>query len=132
MLDDARAVAQAIARLAGRDLSAMSGHQAVALLEVLTPALDQLAAVRRATVSVVAESGVWGLDGTRSAATWLARVERTTRAAAGSDLKTSRSLDAHLPLTAQALREGVVPVGHARVLAARVCGPRRFGGCSPT
>ncbi len=120
LLEDAQTVAAAIARLAGRDLSALSGHEGVNLLGVLTPALDQLNAVRLETVGVVADSGVWSLDGTRSAATWLARVQRTTRPAAGSDLKTARALRGHLPLTSAALLEGSVPVGHARILA-RTC-----------
>ncbi len=98
----------------------LSGQQAVQRLSELNAAIALLTADRLSMLSVVQESGVWGLDASRSAAAWLAREERSTRAAAGSDLKLARLLDAHLPLTSAALREGAVPVGHARVLA-RTC-----------
>ena len=110
----------ALAALAACDLTAMSGHEGVDLLSQLSTAMNTLNAVRLTTLAVVADSGVWALDGSRSCAAWLSRLERSTRAGAGGDLKTARGLVGHLPLTVKALAEGSLPVGHARALT-RAC-----------
>lgn len=73
----------ALAELAGCDLTSMSGHEGVDLLGQLCTAMNVLNAVRLSTLTVVHESGVWALDGSRSAAAWLARTERGSRAGAG-------------------------------------------------
>ncbi len=111
---------QALAELAGCDLTAMSGHEGIDLLGELSNAINTIHAVRLATLAVVQDSGVWAMDGSRSCAAWLARLERGTSAGASDDLRTAQGLAEHLPLTVKALAEGVLPVGHARALT-RAC-----------
>lgn len=104
----------------GEDRSAMSGREAVASLLTLSGLLDRLEGVQVELAGRVEESGVWGLDGSRSAAAWLARKTKSSRAAAGSDLKLARSLRGVLPHTAAAVLAGELPIGHARLIS-RVC-----------
>ncbi len=106
--------------LAERDIHAMSGHEAAEFAVAMGRFRDLADAARLEALVVVQESGVWGLDGSRSAAAWLSRVERSSRAAAGSDLKLARMLAGHLPATAEALRSGDLPVEHARAIS-RTC-----------
>ena len=110
----------AVAALAGRDLTVMTGQEGVDLLEQLCTAMNTLNAVRLAALSVVHESGVWGLDGSRSAAAWLARLEGGTVGDAGGDLRAANALREHLPLTVAALADGRLPMGHAKALT-QVC-----------
>ena len=118
--EDAVAVNTAVAALAGRDLTVMTGQEGVDLLEQLCTAMNTLNAVRLAALSVVHESGVWGLDGSRSAAAWLARLEGGTVRDAGGDLRAANALREHLPLTVAALADGRLPMGHAKALT-QVC-----------
>ena len=78
LVEDAVAVNTAVAALAGRDLSVMTGQEGVDLLGQLGTAMNALNAVRLAALAVVHDSGVWALDGSRSAAAWLARLEGGT------------------------------------------------------
>ncbi len=110
----------AVIDFTGRDVAAMTGHEAVDRLGELNTAIALLSADRLTTVQVIQESGVWSSDGSRSAAAWLSRVERSSKAAAGSDLKLARMLAGHLPATAEALRRGDLPVEHARAIS-RTC-----------
>ena len=92
-LGAAVATQRAVADLASCDVSALSGTEAVELLSLVGPLLAQLESVSVAAVHVVRESGVWGLDGSRSAKAYL---ERTTGASAGKiagDLKLGRAPD---------------------------------------
>ena len=120
LVDDAVAVNAAVAALAGRDLSVMTGQEGVDLLGQLGTAMNALNAVRLTALSVVHDSGVWALDGSRSAAAWLARLEGGTVREAGGDLRAARALSEHLPLTVAALTAGSLPVGHAKALT-QVC-----------
>ena len=106
--------------LAERDIHAMSGHEAAEFAVAMGRFRDLADAARLEALVVVQESGVWGLGGSRSAAAWLSRVERSSKAAAGSDLKLARMLAGHLPATAEALRSGDLPVAHARAIS-RTC-----------
>ena len=78
--------------MAGRDLTVMTGQEGVDLLAQLSTAMNTLNAVRLTALAVVQDSGVWALDGSRSAAAWLARLEGGTVRAAGGDLRAARAL----------------------------------------
>ena len=84
------------------------GHEAVELLGVVWPMLAQLESVSLTATRVVRDSGVWGLDGSRSARAFLERATGASGARTGSDLKLAERLATLLPLTAQALRAGAV------------------------
>ncbi len=114
------ALVVAAGEFVGEDRSAMSGTEAVESLLTLTGLLDRLDGVGVELAGRVEESGVWGLDGSQSAGAWLARATRSSRAAAGSDLKLARALGGVLPLTAAAVLAGDLPIGHARLIS-RVC-----------
>jgi Domain of unknown function (DUF222) len=120
-LGAALATRQAAAHLASFDVTALSGSEAVELLSVVGPLLAQLESVSVAATHVVRESGVWGLNGSRSAKAYL---ERTTGASAGKiagDLKLSERLASVLPRTADALRAGTISGEHARVMSRVAC-----------
>ena len=106
--------------LCGLDARSLTGTQAAQVAHALAELTGRIDAVRLAVLGEVQRSGVWALDGSRSAAAWLAREEQVSKPAAGSDLKTARLLEEHLPLTAAAVRDGRLPVGYARVLAKTV------------
>ena len=92
VLGAAVAARDAVRRLASCDVTALSGHDAVELLGVVGPMLAQLESVSLTATRIVRESGVWGLDGSRSAKAFL---ERTTRGSAGKvagDLKLAERL----------------------------------------
>jgi hypothetical protein len=73
----------AVVDFTDKDLSAMTGHEAVDRLAELNTAIALLCADRLTTLGVVQDSGVWSTDGSRSAVAWLSRAERSSRAAAG-------------------------------------------------
>ncbi len=102
------------------DRSQWSGSDAVEVMAATNAVRDRYDAFNVDLAGIIDASGVWGLDGSRSAAAWLARQTRTSRAAAGSDLKLARALRDLLPRSAEALVAGSLPVGHARVIA-RTC-----------
>ncbi len=112
----------AIAELAGADLPGLTGHEAVELLADVGPMITQLQSVALTTAGVVRDSGVWGLDGSRSAKAFLQRTTGASGAKVGSDLKLADRLSTVLPLTAEALRRGEVSVEHAFVLSRGACG----------
>ena len=122
VLGAAQAAADAVAALAQADVAAMSGHEAVELLQVVGPMLSQLQAVSLTASGVVRDSGVWGLDGSRSARAFLERATGASGGKVGSDLKLVERLTSMLPLTAQALRSGEISVEHALALSRGVCG----------
>src|SRR3954451_23256997 len=111
-LGAALATSQAAARLAAFDVTALSGSEAVELLSVVGPVLAQLESVSVAAAHVVRESGVWGLDGSRSAKAYLERTTGASGAKVASDLKLSECLTSVLPLTAEALRGGRISGDH--------------------
>ncbi len=89
---------------------------------MVRPMLAQLESVSLTATRVVRESGVWGLDGSRSARAFLERATGASGAKTGSDLKLAERLATVLPLTAQALRAGVISAEHALVLSRGACG----------
>lgn len=121
VLGHALAAAEALAVLAGSELEALSGTEAVELLGVLGPMAAQLESVSLAAQRAVRESGVWGLDGSRSAKAFLQRTTGASSVKTGADLKLAERLASVLPLTAAALREGAISVEHARVLSRGAC-----------
>ena len=108
------AVSALSADLAG---DTVSGTDAAALLPQVAEQASRLNAALVTLTGVVDSSGVWGLDRSRSAAAYVSRATRVSRAAAGSDVKLARALAGPLPLTAQAVAQGSVPIGHARAIA---------------
>src|SRR4249919_2011060 len=106
LVEDAVAVNTAIAALAGRDLTVMTGLEGVDLLGQLCTAMNVLSAVRLTTLAIVQDSGVWALDGSRSAAAWLSRMEGGSVRESSGDLRAARALADHLPLTVAALADG--------------------------
>ena len=83
--------------------------------------LAQLESVSVAAAQVVRESGVWGLDGSRSAKAYLERTTGASGAKIAGDLKLSERLASVLPLTAEALRAGAISGEHARVMSRVAC-----------
>jgi hypothetical protein len=108
------------AELTPRALAAVPGSLAVEALDRMGPVLAALDGIRLALLGVVDARGAWALDGSRSPAAWLSRLDRSATAAASVEVRTARALRDRLPLTAEALLTGRVTVGHARVLA-RLC-----------
>ncbi len=102
------------------DRSQWSGSDAVEVMAATQDVRDRFDAFDVDLAGIIEASGVWGLDGSRSAAAWLAGRSRTSRAAAGSDLKLARALRDVLPHSAEAMLAGDLPVGHARLIA-RTC-----------
>jgi hypothetical protein len=99
--------------------SGESGAGAAESATTLGRLAGQLNAARLDDLATVQADGTWALDGSRSAAAWLARQERSTKGSAGADLKTARLL-ADLPLTREAVAAGQVPVEHAAAIT-RTC-----------
>ncbi len=122
VMSAARTAREAVAELAGADRSDLSGHEAVELLDLVRPMLAQLESVGLDATRVVRDSGVWGLDGSRSAKAFLERATGASGAKTGSDLKLAERLATVLPLTAEALRAGAISVEHALVLSRGACG----------
>ncbi len=85
------------------DRGDLSGSEAAESLTALTTGINRLTAAQIELTGQVEDSGVWGLDGSRSAATWLTAHTRTSRAVAGADLKLARALARNLPATAAAV-----------------------------
>ncbi len=112
-------VAAADAYLA-QDRSQLSGSAASESLVILSGVVGRLEGAQVELTGQVETSGVWALDGSRSATSWLVTQTRATRAVAGSQLKLARALRELLPLTAGAVLVGTVPLGHARLIA-RTC-----------
>ena len=102
------------------DRSALSGTAAAESLVTLSGVLGRLEGAQIELAGQVEASGVWALDGSRSATSWLVTQTRTSRAAAGSQLKLARALREVLPQTAAAVLAGEMPLGHARVIS-RTC-----------
>jgi hypothetical protein len=121
VLGAARAAREVMAELAAFDVSALSGSEAVELLAVAGPLSSQLDAVLVCAARVVRESGVWGLDGSRSAKAYLERATGASARKVAGDLKLADRLGTVLPLTAAALRAGAVSGEHARVLSRAGC-----------
>ena len=101
-------VAAAEAFLA-EDRSQLSGTVAAQSLVTLSGVLGRLEGAQVELAGHVEASGVWALDGSRSATSWLVTQTRTSRAAAGSQLKLARALREVLPLTAAAVRTAASP-----------------------
>ncbi len=112
----------ASAEFAGYDLSDLSGTEAVEYVTTSGQIQARLSASSLTATRVVRDSGVWGLDGSRSAKAFLQRTTGASGAKVGSDLKLADRLSTVLPLTAEALRRGEVSVEHAFVLSRGACG----------
>jgi hypothetical protein len=108
------------AALTPQALAGLPGSVAVAALDRMGPVLAALDGARLALLGVVDARGAWALDGSRSPAAWLSRLDRSATAAASGEVRTARALRDRLPATADALLAGRITVGHARVLA-RLC-----------
>jgi hypothetical protein len=108
------------AELTPRALAAVPGSLAVEAVQRMGPVQAALDGIRLALLGVVDTSGGWALDGSRSPAAWLSRLDRSGTPAASGEVRTARALRDRLPLTAEALLTGRITVGHARVLA-RLC-----------
>ena len=115
-------VAAAIENLCACDVDAMSGAESVEVLARIGPLVTRLQSVQVAAMSGVDDSGVWGLDGSRSARAFVQRTTGASAAQTGSHLKLAARLSSVLPLTSRALREGRVSLEHALVLSRGACG----------
>ncbi|MGO1173742.1 MAG: DUF222 domain-containing protein, partial [Actinomycetaceae bacterium] len=116
-LGRAEAVLGAADELVGADLEGLSGERASDVLDVLESAERRLAAVRAAVVVRIESDGLWALDGPRTMKTWLRDRTRTTSASAGRQLRTSRALRDHLPVTKEALTAGLIGAEQVAILA---------------
>lgn len=96
------------------DLDDVALSKLMSELEVLRNILDSAQAQAAAVWDARA---VWGTDGARSGAAWLAANTSASRPAAASMLKLARSLRS-MPRSAAALAAGDIGVAQARILAA--------------
>jgi hypothetical protein len=104
-------------RAAALDVRALSGTEALDLAATLSTVLARLTGTRLACLQSVAESGVWGLDGSRSTAWALARREDAGIGSVRAEITLAQRLAVELPLTAAALRSGGVSLDKAKLLA---------------
>ena len=121
----AHQVGAAVAGLADLDLTdpnVLSGSEAVELLTALGPIQARLDAVTLSATQMVRDSGVWGLDGSRSVKAFLEKSTGASSAKTSTALKLAQRLSTILPGTAQALRDGTISAEHALVLSRGACG----------
>ncbi len=104
-------------RAAALDVRALSGTEVLDLAATLTSTLARLTGVRLACLQSVADTGAWGLDGSRSMPWALARREDAGIASVRAEVTLAERLSADLPLTAAALRAGEVSLDKAKLLA---------------
>ena len=104
-------------RAAALDVRALSGTDALDLAATLTSTVARLTGVRLACLQAVAESGAWGLDGSKSMPWALARREDAAIGSVRAEVTLAQRLTVELPLTAAALRAGEVSLDKAKLLA---------------
>ena len=93
-------------RAAALDVRALPGTEALDLAATIASTVARLTGVRLACLQSVADSGVWGLDGSRSMPWALARREDAGIASVRAEVTLAQRLEVELPLTAAALRAG--------------------------
>jgi Domain of unknown function (DUF222)/HNH endonuclease len=121
VLAELEALEIAVKAVAGLDVSVMTGMEAVELVTRLGTATGVLDGVRIPALATVKASGVWGLDGSRSAKAWLVRTTGCSELRAGSELKLADRLSTILPRTAEALVDGAISVEHALTISRLAC-----------
>ena len=125
MLAELEALEIASKAIAALDVSAMTGTEAVELVTRMGAITGVLDGVRIPALATVKASGIWGLDGSRSAKAWLVRTTRCSEARAGSELRLADRLTTILPRTAEALADGAISTEHALVISREACGTDR-------
>ncbi len=98
---------------AWHDVSGQGAHDALDLVE---QAGRRLAAVRGEVLNVVDGNGLWAVKGARTFSAWLRTRTGSTAGAASRQVRESRALRDHLPLTREALAAGTISPDHAGVL----------------
>jgi len=103
----------ALADVPWHDLPGQAAHDA---LDEIERATRHLAALRAQVVTVVDANGLWALQGSRTYSAWLRQRTGSTAAGASRQVRESRALRDHLPLTRAALAAGRIGPDHVAVL----------------
>src|SRR5690242_6128866 len=105
--------------LAGAPIWSMSDAELRDTLLHLAQVEAQLSALRLGVLAEAARRGATDVDGSPSAAEWVAVRTQQTRPSARADLRLAESLE-HLPILARALQTGEILLEQARVIATAV------------
>ncbi len=114
----------AIAELQCVDPAALTGDEAQSIVVAVQGLRDRLAVVAAGLLDRWSHSGVWALDGSKSAAARLARETRSSTRTAHAELRRARSL-ATMPATTAAGVAGGVSLDQIDLLAAANTATRR-------
>ena len=125
VLAEIEALEIATKAVAALDPSQMTGTEAAEVVTRLGKVTRVLDGVRIPALGTVKASGVWGLDGSRSAKAWLVRTTGCSAFEAGVELKLADRLATILPRTAHALVVGDLSVEHALAISRGACGTER-------
>ena len=109
---------EVIEDLAGCPVWSMSVEEKAASLCDLAAAAAQLEELRLRVLLAGDRDGIGELDASPSTAVWYARATRTTRSAAGRDVKLARCLDTEFEATRAAFAAGAVNREQAEVVVA--------------
>jgi uncharacterized protein DUF222/HNH endonuclease len=123
MLDGIEEIHDGLAALAAVDLGQCPGDELGAAVEELERLRAQFCAQRARVLAAFNLSGEWALDGSRTAAAWVARRSNTKIDAARGDVRLARHLR-NMAATAAALGAGDIGEAHARRLARLASSPR--------
>jgi Domain of unknown function (DUF222) len=115
---------QAIAELQCVELGSLTGDELESMVVAVQGLRDRLTVVAAGLLDRWSHSGVWALDGSKSAAARLARETRSSARTAHAELRRARSL-ASMPATATAGRAGGVSLDQVDLLAAANTAARR-------
>ena len=121
MLAELEALEIAAKAVAALDVSLLTGTEAVELVTRVGATSGVLDGVRIPALATVKASGVWGLDGSRSAKAWLVRATGCSEFKAGSELRLADRLTTILPRTAEALVGGAISLEHALTISRGAC-----------
>ena len=108
---------EATEALATLDLDTLTGSEAMELAGTLSTVISRLTGTRLAALTKVADTGAWGIDGSRSMPYALSRYEDCTVGTLRAEITLAERLDQHLPLTAAALRAGEITLDKAKLLS---------------
>jgi len=107
------AIADGLSRLAGQDMTALTGEEQAEVLHALGRAESQMLAARSAVLSAFECAGSYEADAAASARSWLRWQTKITGAAAAGAVGWMRRLRTH-PFVAAALAAGTVSPSWAR------------------
>jgi Domain of unknown function (DUF222)/HNH endonuclease len=103
--------------LTALDVRALGGTGAMDLAARLVAVTSRLSGLRLAALAAVEDSGAWASEGARSMFAAVARREDASFGSVRAEVVLAQRLDADLPLTAAALRDGSLSVDKAKLMA---------------